>query len=200
MVADEVRCAPAAGSDECTRWTSRARTASPSSRREGLGRGTEIILHLNEIEGVRRRLPAAQHRARYSDHIGVPVRMAGPAPADAEESRAASRVRDGQRGQGAVDAAAYEISDEEYQEFYKHVSHDFRRPADLEPQQGRGQARVHEPAVRAEAGALRPVEPRRRPGPQALRAAGLHHGSRPSSSCRSTCASSRAWWTAATCR
>jgi molecular chaperone HtpG len=42
-----------------------------------------------------------------------------------------------------------EITDEEYKEFYRHVAHDFAEPAGLEPQQGRGQARVHLAAVHA---------------------------------------------------
>ena len=40
-----------------------------------------------------------------------------------------------------------EVDDEEYKEFYKHVSHDFEEPQ--EPQQSRGQTGIHQFAVSA---------------------------------------------------
>ena len=69
---------------------------------------------------------------KYSDHISVPVMMAKPPapPAEGEEPVADEPVE-----YEAVNAATAlwtrgrtDISDEEYTEFYKHVSHDFEDP------------------------------------------------------------------------
>ncbi|MEM6581050.1 MAG: molecular chaperone HtpG [Pseudomonadota bacterium] len=69
---------------------------------------------------------------KYSDHISVPVKMAKPpAPADeGEEEKPESEVE-----YEAINAATAlwtrsrsDVSDDEYQEFYKHVSHDFEDP------------------------------------------------------------------------
>jgi len=78
------------------------------------GRGTDVVLHLREgedellgefrLKGIVR---------KYSDHIGVPVRM----------------------GEETVNQASAlwtrpksEIADEQYAEFYKHVAHDYEAP------------------------------------------------------------------------
>ncbi|MGL4566701.1 MAG: molecular chaperone HtpG, partial [Halioglobus sp.] len=69
---------------------------------------------------------------KYSDHISVPVMMARP-PAPAQEGE--KPARDVPVEYQAVNAATAlwtrprtEISDEEYKEFYKHISHDFQDP------------------------------------------------------------------------
>ncbi|MFT5484396.1 MAG: molecular chaperone HtpG, partial [Halieaceae bacterium] len=79
---------------------------------------------------------------KYSDHISVPVMMEKPAaPASMEE------IKEGEEGEDATPAepeapefeainmatalwtrSRSEVSDEEYQEFYKHISHDFEEP------------------------------------------------------------------------
>ena len=69
---------------------------------------------------------------KYSDHISVPVMMVKPPmpPAEGEEAPENPEVE-----YEAVNAATAmwtrsrsEVSDEEYKEFYKHVSHDFEDP------------------------------------------------------------------------
>ncbi len=69
---------------------------------------------------------------KYSDHISVPVMMVKtqPAPADGEEAPEETTVE-----YQAINAATAlwtrsrsDISDDEYNEFYKHVSHDFDEP------------------------------------------------------------------------
>jgi len=69
---------------------------------------------------------------KYSDHISVPVMMARP-PAAAQEGE--KPAKDAPVEYQAVNAATAlwtrprtEISDEEYKEFYKHISHDFQDP------------------------------------------------------------------------
>jgi molecular chaperone HtpG len=69
---------------------------------------------------------------KYSDHISVPVMMAKPPapPAEGEEAPENPEVE----YEAVNEATALwtrsrtEVSDDEYQEFYKHVSHDFEDP------------------------------------------------------------------------
>ncbi|MCB1675249.1 MAG: molecular chaperone HtpG, partial [Halioglobus sp.] len=70
---------------------------------------------------------------KYSDHISVPVMMAKPpAPKDDDAEKP---EKDAPLEYEAINAATAlwtrgrtEVSDEEYKEFYKHVSHDFQDP------------------------------------------------------------------------
>ncbi len=109
------------------------------------GRGTEVVLHLKDdeddfLDGFRLR----NIIRTYSDHITIPIEMLKEAtpptpPMPGEEP--------GEEGEKAKEAAEevieYEtvnsasalwtrsksdISDEEYNEFYKHVGHDFEDP------------------------------------------------------------------------
>ncbi|GAA3920427.1 molecular chaperone HtpG [Litoribacillus peritrichatus] len=91
-------------------------------------RGTEITLHLREEE----KEFAESFRIRslikkYSDHIALPIIMKGePAPAT-EEGEAPEEPKDETVNTATAlwTRSKSEISEEEYQEFYKHVSHDF---------------------------------------------------------------------------
>jgi molecular chaperone HtpG len=76
---------------------------------------------------------------KYSDHIGVPVEMPktqyeDDATAMAPESRSRrkeeirSRVGNRQFGESALTRPRTELKDDDYKEFYKHVSHDFDDP------------------------------------------------------------------------
>ncbi|MEM1154346.1 MAG: molecular chaperone HtpG, partial [Pseudomonadota bacterium] len=69
---------------------------------------------------------------KYSDHISVPVKMVKPAAPveEGEEEKPESEVE-----YEAINAATAlwtrsrsDVSDDEYKEFYKHVSHDFEDP------------------------------------------------------------------------
>ncbi len=69
---------------------------------------------------------------KYSDHISVPVMMAKP-PAPAEDGEKPDK--DAPVEYQAINAATAlwtrgrsDVKDEEYKEFYKHVSHDFQDP------------------------------------------------------------------------
>lgn len=92
--------------------------------------GTDIILHLKKDEAEF----ADGHRLRhlvktYSDHISIPViMMSEPAPA-AEGEEPSEPVEETVNSAKALWVKSRsEVSDEEYQEFYKHVSHDWENP------------------------------------------------------------------------
>ena len=93
-------------------------------------RGTEVILHLREgedemLEGMRLRSIVR----RYSDHITLPILMKKE-EWDAEQKKQVTKDEDEQVNQASALWARpkSEISDEQYQEFYKHVAHDFEPP------------------------------------------------------------------------
>jgi molecular chaperone HtpG len=91
-------------------------------------RGTTVLLHLRE-DAVEF---ADAYRLRnlvrkYSDHIAFPVMMAQIEPADAE-SEDAPGTEMVNTAKALWTRPRTEISDEEYQEFYKHISHDFQDP------------------------------------------------------------------------
>ena len=94
------------------------------------GRGTEVTLHLREgenelMEGSRLRSIVR----RYSDHITLPILMKKE-EWDADQSKYVVKDGDEQVNQASAlwTRPKSEISDEQYQEFYKHVAHDFEPP------------------------------------------------------------------------
>ena len=101
-------------------------------------RGTRIVLHLKKDE----KEFAESYRLRsivrkYADHISIPVMMVKEeAPAD-EDDKDKKDSKDKQPEYEAVNTAKalwtrprQELNDEEYKEFYKHISHDFQDPLD----------------------------------------------------------------------
>lgn len=92
-------------------------------------RGTEVILHLREDESEL--LNEWQLRSiitKYSDHITLPVIM--PVQKYSEDKDAPPVIEEQRINQAAAlwARAKNSISEEEYQEFYKHVAHDFENP------------------------------------------------------------------------
>lgn len=87
------------------------------------GRGTEIVLHLREgedefLDGGR--LRAIIHK--YSDHISLPIEMAS------EESGKQDQYEVVNRASALWVRPKNEITAQEYNEFYKHIAHDFEDP------------------------------------------------------------------------
>src|SRR6202165_5499886 len=83
---------------------------------------TEVVLHLREGEDellARYRLTSIIKK--YSDHIVVPILMKVEDEEKDEEERVNSAAALWTRSKS-------EISPEEYNEFYKHVAHDFDDP------------------------------------------------------------------------
>jgi molecular chaperone HtpG len=94
------------------------------------GRGTEVILHLREgedelLSGFRLR----SILRKYSDHITIPILMKKE-EWDKDKNEPALKGEDEQINQASALWARpkSEITDEQYQEFYKHVGHDFDAP------------------------------------------------------------------------
>ncbi len=125
IVADEVevfsrKAGEAAGAG--VRWASRADGDFSVETVERTERGTTVVLHLKDeakefADGWRLRSLVT----RYSDHIGFPVlmRKEGEASLDWEAVNQAKALWTRPRS---------ELKDEEYQEFYRHLAHDFAEP------------------------------------------------------------------------
>src|SRR5690606_21223583 len=94
------------------------------------GRGTDVILHLRDEEhdflsGWKLR----EIIRRYSDHILVPIRMQKEAW-DSEKGAVSSSSEDETVNQASAlwARSKSDITQEQYDEFYKHVAHDFEPP------------------------------------------------------------------------
>ena len=93
-------------------------------------RGTQIILHLRAdeddlLEGYRLKTIAQ----RYSDHINLPIFM----PKEEWNEKESKYVLQDESDQINQASAIWarpksEVSDEQYQDFYKHISHDMEKP------------------------------------------------------------------------
>ena len=120
-----------AGEETATQWESAGEdefTISESSRDCA---GTTITLHLkDDAEEFADSWRVRSVIKKYSDHISVPVMMPEP-PAPAGDDEDAAEVPDEPEWQAVNEAKALwtrsrsEVTDEEYQAFYKHISHDF---------------------------------------------------------------------------
>jgi molecular chaperone HtpG len=104
------------------RWESNGRGEYTIETVEKATRGTEVVLHLREGEDEL----LNGHRLRsiirkYSDHITFPIMMQVEEKDKDEEEQV-------NRASALWTRPKSEISQEEYNEFYKHVAHDFNDP------------------------------------------------------------------------
>lgn len=93
-------------------------------------RGTEIVLHLRE--GEDELLDSWKLRGiitKYSDHISIPVTLwQEPFSADEEDEKKEGSFEQVNRATALWTRSKNDISEDEYREFYKHISHDFEDP------------------------------------------------------------------------
>ncbi len=124
-----------ATADTGVRWESDGEGSFSLENIEQTARGTKVILHLKEAEAEF----ADQYRLKsvikqYSDHISIPVMMFEAELDDegnAKKDEAGNPVSKLERVNSAAALWARdksEITEEEYKEFYQHVSMDFADP------------------------------------------------------------------------
>lgn len=92
-------------------------------------RGTRIVLHLKSGEeefadGWRLR----NIIKKYSDHIALPIELPKEVHGEQEDKPAEPEWETVNRASALWTRPRTEVKDEEYQEFYKHVGHDFENP------------------------------------------------------------------------
>ena len=118
---------------EGVHWSSAGEGEFTIATVEKADRGTKIVLHLKEGEEEF----ANGHRLRtlvrkYSDHIAMPVVMQKEAALGEEEQDESVVVVPEDETVNTATALwtrnKADVSDEEYNEFYKHISHDFGTP------------------------------------------------------------------------
>ncbi len=131
LVANEVQVVSrAAGSKEAHRWSSTGEdsfTIEPASRVE---QGTDIILHLKDdcIDYL------DEHRIRhlikrYADYVEYPVELRVTKVSGEGDAQKTEQSWERINEAGAMwTKPASEISDEQYEEFYRHLTHDWEAP------------------------------------------------------------------------
>ncbi|ELL9328740.1 molecular chaperone HtpG [Vibrio fluvialis] len=115
--------------DEGVQWYSKGEGEYTVETITKANRGTDIILHLRD-EG-KEFLSEWRLRdviSKYSDHIGIPVYIQSNVLDDDGKESGETKWEQINKAQALWTRSKSEISDEEYQEFYKHVSHDFTEP------------------------------------------------------------------------
>lgn len=109
--------------DQAVQWESDAQSGYSLATVTKENRGTEIVLHLKEEEqGLANDWRLRSIIRKYSDHIPLPVKMLKTAE---EEGQASTEWEVINKANALWRRSKNEIKDEEYQEFYKHISHDW---------------------------------------------------------------------------
>ena len=122
IVADKVSVTSRrAGSDDAWTWTSAGDGRYTLEPAEHAARGTTIMLHLKDGEDEFLDAWSLRSQVRtYSDHIGFPIRM--PVEKDGKPGDEFEVIN---QASALWTRPKSELKDEDYQAFYKHVSHDF---------------------------------------------------------------------------
>lgn len=112
---------------EGVHWVSRGEGEFEVATIEKPERGTKIVLHLKSGEeefadGWRLRNIVR----KYSDHIALPIELPKESFGDEKDSPTATDWEAVNRASALWARPRSEIQDNEYQEFYKHVAHDFQ--------------------------------------------------------------------------
>jgi len=129
IIADKVTLTTRrAGALEAVRWESAGEGDYTLESADKAGRGTEIVLHLREGEDeFLNDWKLKTIIRKYSDHITLPIVMKKTEWKDGEQL-ATDEDETVNKASALWARSKNDITEEEYQEFYKHVSHDFENP------------------------------------------------------------------------
>ncbi len=129
IIADKVTLTTRrAGATQAVRWESTGEGDYTLEEADKSSRGTEIVLHLRE--GEDEFLSDWKLKSiirKYSDHIMLPIVMKKTEWKDGAEV-ATDEDETVNKASALWARSKNDITEEEYQEFYKHVSHDFENP------------------------------------------------------------------------
>lgn len=134
LVADrvEVLTRPAEGDERGWRWVSDGRDGFTVAPAERATCGTTITLHLKEDQqALASPWRLSSLISRYSDYVGYPILLEEEKyapPVEGEEPKVDKAWRQVNKGTALWQRAKAEISDEDYNEFYKHLTHDWDAP------------------------------------------------------------------------
>ena len=131
IVADKVTVktrAAGEATDKGVLWESAGEGEYSVADIEKKSRGTDVILHLREDEKeFLNEWRLREIIGKYSDHIGLPVEMLTK-EYDDEGKEIGQKWEKINKSDALWTRSKNDISDEEYKEFYKHLSHDFADP------------------------------------------------------------------------
>ena len=131
LVADRVTViSRSAGADEAWQWQSEGRGNYTVQSAKRSGRGTDVILHLKE--------EAAEHLqeltivglvGKYSDYVRYPIRLqVEREKGEGDDKKVVVEWETINRASALWTRPRTEITEEQYREFYKHLSHDWEPP------------------------------------------------------------------------
>jgi len=138
IVADKVTLTTRkAGKKTAVRWESTGEGEFTIEETKKEHKGTEVVLHLKEDE----KEFAAEYRlksiiTKYADHIQVPIYMLETSEVESDkedkdgkkETTTVTQWKQINKAQALWTMAKSDISDDDYKEFYKTVSHDWNEP------------------------------------------------------------------------
>ena len=130
IVADEVELTTrraGLAADEGVRWTSDGRGEYTLETAERPSRGTTVVLHLRD--GEQDLLSGYRLRAiirKYSDHISLPILM--PAEKSGDDGDEPAEDDTVNQASALWTRPKNEITDQDYVEFYRHISGDYADP------------------------------------------------------------------------
>ena len=131
IVADKVTVktrAAGEATDKGVLWESAGEGEYSVADIEKKSRGTDVILHLREDEKeFLNEWRLREIIGKYSDHIGLPVEML-TREYDDEGKECGEKWEKINKSDALWTRSKNDVSDEEYKEFYKHLSHDFADP------------------------------------------------------------------------
>ncbi len=137
LVADRVEVVSrAAGSDDAWKWSSNAKDGFDIEPATRAARGTSVVLHLKDDQ--KDFLQTWQLKdlvQKYSDFVGHPIELARDKEEDADEKKEGEEEAEKKPDFEVINQARAlwqrsksEITDEQYKEFYKHVTNDWEEP------------------------------------------------------------------------
>jgi molecular chaperone HtpG len=149
MVADKVSIVTRrAGQTDATRWESTGDGSYTLSETTKAGCGTEIILHLkqpdieNGIEDYTDRWKLSMIVHKYSDFIAYPIIYEGPAQEPGVEEDKTQEIQIETKTLNSMKPiwtrGRSEVSESDYNEFYKHISNDWTEPLKVLPLKAEG--------------------------------------------------------------
>lgn len=131
IVADKVTVKTRAAGEEADKavlWESTGEGEYSVADIEKKSRGTDVILHLREDEKeFLNEWRLREIIGKYSDHIGLSVEMLTK-EYDDEGKECSEKWEKINKSDALWTRSKNDVSDEEYKEFYKHLSHDFADP------------------------------------------------------------------------
>ena len=169
--------------DEGVRWSSaRAPATSRSRRSRAPSAAPSVTLHLRE--GEEEFLSAWKLKSIISQVLRPHLAADPDAEGGVGRARQEARCTQGRVGDRSTRpprcgrGRKSDITDEQYEEFYKQISHDSEAPLAYTHNRVEGRSEYTQLLYIPAQGAVRPVEPRQARRRQALRQARLHHGRR----------------------